>query len=670
MAFSLFAALAASGCAVSSAAFAAIAVDAGKVISTVSPLVYGCHRFVLLYPSLFSYPPLSHPLSTFSLSYSDLGYAHAGRGFYSQMIYGEIFERTPLKVDAWNSVQTGTASGGTYLDSTLTFNGNPTLAIVFNGTGTGTIGRSNRGMGNQGVTWVGGKGYSGYVYVSAPAGTSLTIALFDRVTGTVQDTSTVISPPGGAFNRFDFTLGPGSNTTCVSIPAGSDPTVDCGVLPDKDFTCLKCSGEIQVILTSPGTAHVGYVFVSPGSWGTLEGLPVRLDTVQRLQQMGITAIRQGGTYARTMFWKEWRGPAAFRPSNGHVWGDDLISGWGPFDFIDMCEAAGIVPIVTLAANQPGDDWADLVDYLYGASNTTWGAQRSADGHPDPYVASIFEIGNEERPSNWLQVVTAMEARAAPLGRELTYIYPDNNGISAGDLAKAAAAGLPLARMGADIHVGTGGAVAEAVAGFAKAHGYPIIAANLEVNADYPPSPGGMHGMTRALLEAADLNVWLNTPAAVAGRLLARTTSFCDSAHSNFDGFNQATSFFGGGATWLQPPGWVHAMHAATRADQALTITGNAGTLSVSSQRTLKGDRLFVRIVNAEATAVDLTLTLTNFPASPSVTSWTLASSVPNGGNSFANQSAVEPVEAAITLKSGGVYTVPALTFTVLGFVAA
>ncbi len=112
------------------------------------------------------------------------------------------------------------------------------------------------------------------------------------------------------------------------------------------------------------------------------------------------------------------------------------------------------------------------------------------------------------------------------------------------------------------------------------------------------------------------------------------------------------------------------MNAATRADQALAITGNAGTLSVSSQRTLKGDRLFVRIVNAEATAVDLTLTLTNFPASPSVTSWTLASAVPNGGNSFANQSAVEPVEAAITLKSGGVYTVPALSFTVLGFVAA
>jgi hypothetical protein len=180
----------------------------------------------------------------------------------------------------------------------------------------------------------------------------------------------------------------------------------------------------------------------------------------------------------------------------------------------------------------------------------------------------------------------------------------------------------------------------------------------------------MHGMTRALLEATDLNVWLNTPAAVAGRLVARTASFCDSAASNFDGFDQAMSFFGGGATWLQPPGWVHAMNAATRADQALAVRGDAGGLSASAQRTPAGDRLYVRLANAAAAPVDLTLALGNWTASTAVTSWTLTASVPNGGNSFANQTAVAPVQAAITFKSGGVYTVPALAYVVLGFVAA
>ena len=152
--------------------------------------------------------------------------------------------------------------------------------------------------------------------------------------------------------------------------------------------------------------------------------------------------------------------------------------------------------------------------------------------------------------------------------------------------------------------------------------------------------------------------------------MARTASFCDSAASNFDGFDQALSFFGGGATWLQPPGWVHAMNAATRADQALTITGDAGGLSVSAQRTAAGDHLYVRLVNAAAAPADVALTLANWAASSAVTTWTLAASAPNGGNSFANQSAVAPVQAAIAFKSGDVVTVPALAYVVLGFVPA
>ena len=133
--------------------------------------------------------------------------------------------------------------------------------------------------------------------------------------------------------------------------------------------------------------------------------------------------------------------------------------------------------------------------------------------------------------------------------------------------------------------------------------------------------------------------------------MARAASFCNSAASNFDGFDQAISFFGGGATWLQPPGWVHAMNAATRADQALTSTGDAGGLSVSAQRTAAGDHLYVRLVNAAAAPADVALTLANWAASSAVTTWTLAASAPNGGNSFANQSAVAPVQAADAVRA-------------------
>ena len=35
-----------------------------------------------------------------------------------------------------------------------------------------------------------------------------------------------------------------------------------------------------------------------------------------------------------------------RPSLGAKWGAELISGWGPFEFIDMCNAADIIPVMT------------------------------------------------------------------------------------------------------------------------------------------------------------------------------------------------------------------------------------------------------------------------------------------------------------------------------------
>lgn len=637
----------------SHAAPVALVIDASVVDHTISPLFNGCHV--------------------------DQGYAHSNRGFYSQMIYGEIFEPTPMKVNAWTDVITGDAVGTATIDPSTLFNNNPTLRINYvSGTsgGASTVGKANRGLGNAGLTWVGNKGYSGYVYVQAEGGTSITIALFDTVTGITQDTSTILSPPGGGFHRYDFTLGPGSNTTCVPIAVGSDPTVECGKLGASDFTCQKCSGEVQVTLSSPGVANIGYIFLSPGAWGTFKGLPVRADTMATMAQMGINAIRLGGTYARDIFWKDYRGPSAFRPSNGHVWNDCLISGWGLFDAIDAFAAAGIEPIITLSKDQPGvDDWADLVDYVWSNSSTTWGAQRFADGHPDPYPVSIFELGNEEYNENFVAQVISMEARAAVIGRagQMTYMFPSNNGLSSSDLAKAAAAGLPMQRIGADIHVGAGGGIAAAEAVFAANPQYNTSAGNFETNADYPASPSGQHGQVRAIAEATDLNTWMSTPAIIANRLIARTASFCNGYDANFDDFDQAISFFNKGQTWLQPPGWVHAMNTATPADQALSVTSTDTTslLSVSSQRTVAGDHLYVRVANGASVSVDVSVTINGWTAGESVSLWTLVSALPNGGNSVNNTMAVAPIESTIpNFAPGSTLTLPSMSYSILGFVPA
>ena len=52
---------------------------------------------------------------------------------------------------------------------------------------------------------------------------------------------------------------------------------------------------------------------------------------------------------------------------GWQWRKSLVSGWGPFEFVDMCVAAGIEPVVTTSAQSDNccdpKDMADLVEYV-------------------------------------------------------------------------------------------------------------------------------------------------------------------------------------------------------------------------------------------------------------------------------------------------------------------
>eukprot|EP01048_Picozoa_sp_COSAG05_P004983 COSAG05_NODE_285_length_12188_cov_539.399537_6_plen_98_part_00 len=73
-------------------------------------------------------------------------------------------------------------------------------------------------------------------------------------------------------------------------------------------TCVKCGGEFKLSLLSSAGESIGesggdggvllnYVFLQPGQWGRVPGLPVLLSAANILQEMGIKAIRQGGSYA-------------------------------------------------------------------------------------------------------------------------------------------------------------------------------------------------------------------------------------------------------------------------------------------------------------------------------------------------------------------------------------
>ena len=114
-----------------------------------------------------------------------------------------------------------------------------------------------------------------------------------------------------------------------------------------------------------------------------------------------------------------------------VWRNNEVSGFGPFETIDLCNAAGILPILTTeASGRTAEEMADLVEYSWGDESTPWGKVRHDDGHPEVYNVTWFELGNEQQNPNFVLQVKAMEERAAAVGlpkNTLHYLYPCGGG---------------------------------------------------------------------------------------------------------------------------------------------------------------------------------------------------------------------------------------------------
>eukprot|EP01051_Picozoa_sp_SAG22_P021145 SAG22_NODE_4553_length_1236_cov_1.618294_1_plen_116_part_10 len=81
------------------------------------------------------------------------------------------------------------------------------------------------------------------------------------------------------------------------VGAIAEPTISCGGhVGSVGHTCVKCGGQFKIALTAPGKLLVNYVFLQPGQWGRVPGLPVLLSAAETLKSMGIKAIRQGEQY--------------------------------------------------------------------------------------------------------------------------------------------------------------------------------------------------------------------------------------------------------------------------------------------------------------------------------------------------------------------------------------
>ena len=113
------------------------------------------------------------------------------------------------------------------------------------------------------------------------------------------------------------------------------------------------SGQFAITLEVPSSIVLGHVFLQPGDWGRFKGIPVRKDVAEALIDQGITVLRYGGSMINhpQYRWKEMIGPRDRRPTHAGTWYPFSTNGWGIFDFLNFCEAAGILAIPAVNASE-------------------------------------------------------------------------------------------------------------------------------------------------------------------------------------------------------------------------------------------------------------------------------------------------------------------------------
>lgn len=250
-----------------------------------------------------------------------------------------------------------------------------------------------------------------------------------------------------------------------------------------------------------------------------------------------------------------------------------------------------------------------------------------------------------------------------MAKKLYYIFPQNGYLNQADGDRAEALGLKDHLL-ADMHVGFGGAVEQSAALFEAHSNWTMGTVNLETN----PSS---HDMNRALKEAADLNDFFNTFFASSSgdalpRIKARTASFCTEQSDNFDGFDQGLTFFNQNQTWIQPPGYVHQMIAATQQPNALQASVNASSAAASVSAQLSDDKQTLRVilVNSQSSAVNVGVAVQQFNPAATAVLTSLAGALTDA-NLPSNPTHISPKTVTVAFASGQPFMVPANSVNVL-----
>ena len=526
--------------------------------------------------------------------------------------------------------------------------------------GDGEVGITNHGLYRMGIHLKKGKEYDGILRACSKSPVTIYLSLRDN-DGNILAEKPYTLKGDGSYEKIEFALTP------------SDEALE---------------GSFGISLKSKGCIDLGYAFLQPGEWGRVNGYPLRKEFVDAVKQQGIKAIRYNGSMVDfgadpyNYRWKKMMGPIDERRITYRS-GFSLYATHS-FAFIEMMQLAEVLGakcIIGMSMDETSQDISDFVEYANGDASSKWGAQRVADGHPEPYNLKYIQVDNERViTAGYVEAMKKFALAAWKVDPEMTIMTSLNiHGVKyekgsaeyelALKLVKWFVAQGKGDKLAWDPHFDGG------VLGFASSDNFSrqmglILKQDLE--ADVPGFKLNLHPMEengsrcdwyRGLAHAHNYNKIQRYGDNF--KMVGTANTF--QPHGLHYMWDQGRIHYNSHEIWYMPSAYIDeelSKHWFTNVVK--TSSSDEKTLDVTAKLSDKGDSLFIYAVNTSEHDQSAIIDIENFKYRSRAEVWSIGGCDLTETNTVDNKKNVAPKTSKATLsKKNARYTFPRYSFTII-----
>ena len=391
--------------------------------------------------------------------------------------------------------------------------------------------------------------------------------------------------------------------------------------PEEDST----NATLEIVTRGPSTVWIDQVSLMPDSFLSNGGF--RPDLLKAIGDLHPPVIRwPGGSFVGNYHWKDSIGPQSKRVGKTG-WDEHDPLSFGIDEFMDLCRRVGAEPIVVINTgprNNPAErpqyiqDARDFVEYCNAPAASKWGKVRAANGHPDPYGVTYWEIDNEiwsMKADDYVDVLRQFVPAMKQVDPSIKTIACGSGGLGArwpeGDIAVIEKAAdlvdfLSVHHYEGPDRYADGPAKADA---FFSGLGERIRnSRNPDLKLFVSEWNAQSTDWRTGLYAGGILNTFerssVVTMASPALFLRHVTAPAWDNAFINFDN-----------RSWFPAPNYVvMKLYRDHFAPSLLKVEGNPGGLNVDATKSADGQRVVVKLVNPSDSARDVSVELAGFQA--------------------------------------------------------